>query len=300
MNVLVSGATGLIGSALAPFLSTLGHDVRRLVRSGPAKGGNEVFWDPARGTIDAGALDGLDAVVHLAGENIAGGRWTEKQKGRIRDSRVQGTRLLCQTLAGLKQPPRTLICASAIGYYGDRGDELLAENSTSGANFLAEVCRQWEQAAEPAVKAGLRVVHLRFGVVLSAGGGALAKMLLPLRLGVGGRIGSGRQYMSWITLDDAVGAIGHALITDSLRGPVNAVTPHPVTNLEFTKTLGKVLSRPTILPLPAAAARLVLGQMADELLLASARVVPTRLLESGYAFRFPQLEPALRHVLGKT
>lgn len=299
MKILVSGSTGLIGSALVPFLTAGGHSVTRLIRSQPRPGQATVHWDPAAGSIDSNALEGLDAVVHLAGENIAARRWTPAQKVRIRDSRVQGTRLLAQSLARLQQPPKVMVCASAIGFYGDRGEEILTEGSAPGSGFLTDTCLAWEAAAQPANEKDIRVVNLRLGVVLSPGGGALAKMLLPFRLGVGGKIGSGRQYMSWIEIDDVVGVIHYALTTDELRGPVNAVAPNPVTNLEFTKTLGRVLSRPTIFPMPVFAARLAFGEMADELLLASTRVKPARLQNSGYYFRHPQLEGALRHLLGK-
>ncbi|MSS72816.1 MAG: TIGR01777 family protein [Candidatus Latescibacteria bacterium] len=297
MNVLVTGSTGLVGLALVPSLTAGGHRVTRLVRSQPGEG--EVRWDPEAGILNAADLEGLEAVVHLAGENIAGRRWTAEQKARIRDSRVKGTRLLCETLAGLDRPPGTLVCASAIGYYGDRGEEVLREESAPGEGLLPEVCQAWEGAAAPARQKGIRVVNLRFGVVLSPKGGALAKMLFPFRMGAGGVIGSGRQYMSWIALDDAAGVIHHALGTGALRGPANAVTPHPVTNQTFTKTLGRVLGRPTIFPMPAFAARLAFGEVADALLLASTRVAPGRLLETGYVFRYPELEGALRHLLGK-
>lgn len=299
MHVIVSGSTGLVGSALVPFLTTGGHRVTRLIRTIPAAGEDAVRWDPATGSVDAAALEGADAVVHLAGENIAGGRWTDEKKARIRDSRVRGTRILCDALAKLARPPRVLVAASATGYYGDRGDEILTEDSTPGHNFLAEVCRDWERATDPAAARGIRIVNLRFGVIFSPAGGALAKMLTPFRMGVGGRIGSGRQWLSWIALDDAVGAAHHALTSESVRGPVNAVAPGSVTNLQFTKGLGRVLGRPTILPMSSFATRLAFGQMADELLLASARVEPTRLLQTGYAFRHPELESALRHLLGK-
>ncbi|MDA2912804.1 TIGR01777 family oxidoreductase [Acidobacteriia bacterium AH_259_A11_L15] len=297
MKIGVSGSTGLVGSALVPFLTTSGHQVVRLVRSKPNPG--EVYWSPGEGRLDASGLEGLEAVVHLAGENITG-RWTPAKKARIRESRVQGTQLLAGSLAELPQPPKVLVCASAIGYYGDRGEEVLQEASPPGSNFLAEVCQAWEAASQPASQKGIRVVSLRIGVVLSARGGALGQMLLPFKLGVGGKIGSGRQYLSWIAIDDLVGVIHHALTTDSLQGPVNTVAPQTVTNLEFTKTLGRVLGRPTLFPLPAFAARWVFGQMADELLLASARVEPARLKASGYVFRTPDLEGALRRLLGKT
>jgi uncharacterized protein (TIGR01777 family) len=297
MKVLVSGPHGLIGSALRSFLTTGEHDVVGLTRSKSSD--SEIAWDPNAGQLDAAQLRGFDAVIHLAGENIAGARWTDEVKNRIRDSRVKGTTLLCQQLAQLEMPPKVLVCASAIGIYGDRGDERLDETSQLGNDFLADVCRQWEAATEPARARGIRVVNLRFGIVLSPAGGALAKMLLPFKMGVGGVVGSGQQYMSWITLDDAVGAIHHALVRDDIAGPVNGTAPNPITNREFTKTLGKVLSRPTIIPMPAFAARLAFGEMADALLLAGARVIPAKLESTNYEFRFPQLEGALRHLLGR-
>lgn len=302
MKVAVTGATGLIGSALVPFLRSGGHEVAPLRRLS-ASGRGDVdapSWDPATGALSDGALDGVDAMVHLAGENIAGGRWTAARKARIRDSRVDGTRRLADALAALPQPPRTLVAASAIGFYGDRGDEELDESSAPGPGFLPEVCQAWEAAAAPAREAGMRVVHLRIGIVLTPAGGALAQMLFPFRMGVGGVIGSGRQYMSWVALDDVLGGIRHALCTDGLNGPVNMVAPNPATNTEFTKTLGRVLRRSTILPLPAFGARLAFGEMADALLLASTRVDPERLREGGYHFGYPGLEDALRHVLGRT
>jgi uncharacterized protein (TIGR01777 family) len=300
MHVLVTGSTGLVGSALVPFLTTGGHQVTRLVRSTPRSGADEVQWDPARGSVATPGLEGADAVVHLAGENIASGRWTDEKKARIRDSRVRGTRVLCEALAELAEPPKVLVSASAIGYYGDRGDRVLREDSPPGDDFLAEVCRGWEDATQPARQRGIRVVNLRLGMVLSPAGGALGKMLMPFKLGLGGIIGSGEQYMSWIALDDVIGAIYHALITEGLQGPVNAVAPQPVTNREFTRTLGRVLGRPTLFPLPAFVARTVFGEMADALLLASTRVDAARLRETDYAFRFAELESALRHLLGKT
>jgi uncharacterized protein (TIGR01777 family) len=298
MKILVTGSHGLVGSALIPFLTTGGHDVLRLVRnSNPAD--HDISWDPQAGVIEKEQLEGLDAVVHLAGENIASRRWNAAQKGRILESRVQGTRMLCETLSKLNSPPKVLVCASAVGYFGDRSDEELDEQSEQGTGFLADVCRDWEVACDPAWEKGIRVVTLRFGVILSSAGGALAKMLLPFKLGLGGVVGSGKQYWSWIALDDVVGAILHSISNDDLNGPVNCVSPNPSTNREFTKTLGQVLKRPTIFPLPAFAARLVLGGMADELLLASAQVVPQKLQRSGYQFRFEDLESALRHTLGK-
>jgi uncharacterized protein (TIGR01777 family) len=299
MNVLVTGSTGLVGSALVPFLVNGGHHVTRLVRSRPSTLERAAVWDPEKGEIDAAALADQDAVIHLAGENIAGGRWNAERKARIRNSRVQGTRLLGEALARLTQPPKVFLSASAIGYYGSRGDEVMREDSYPGTDFLADVCRDWEAAAALAQDKGIRVVFMRIGVILSAQGGALAKMLTPFKMGVGGRVGNGRQYLSWIALDDVVAGIHHCWMTESLQGPVNLVAPNPVTNLEFTKTLGRVLGRPTIMPLPAFAARLMFGEMADALLLSSTRVAPGRLLATHYAFRFPQLAEALRHLLGK-
>ncbi len=300
MKILISGSTGLVGAALTPFLTAGGHQVTRLTRSEPAAGETAIRWDPMGGALDVDKLEGFDAVVHLAGENIAAGRWNEERKQRIRDSRVKGTRLLAESLARLKTRPKVLVCASAIGYYGERGDQIVNEDSAAGSGFLPEVCREWEAACEPARQAGIRVVNLRIGVVLSRHGGALAKMLTPFKLGVGGRVGGGRQYFSWIALDDLVGVIHHVLVNEGLRGPVNAVAPRPVTNRELTKTLGRVLWRPTLLPMPAFAVRLLFGEMGNDLLLGSTRVEPARLLASGYAFRFGELEAALRHVLGKT
>ena len=297
MNVLVSGSGGLIGSALVPTLTNEGHRVVRLTRS-EATEDDAVRWDPSAGTIDAARLEGIDAVVHLAGENIVG-RWTSAKKARIRDSRVRGTQLLAETLAGLPAPPSVMISASAIGYYGDRGDELLTEESGPGSNFLSRVSQEWEAAADPARDAGIRVVHPRFGIVLSTNGGALGTTLPIFKLGGGGRIGSGRQWWSWVAIDDVAGAIFHALTTDSVSGPMNVGSPNPVTNAEYTRTLGRLLNRPTVFPLPAPAARLILGQVADELLLASARVEPAKLKETGYTFHYPELESALRHLLGR-
>ena len=296
MRVLISGSKGLIGAALSGLLEEKGHHCIRLVRSRDPLGGGQISWDPASGRIDKGALEGLDAAVHLAGESIAA-RWTEAKKARIRDSRITGTRLLATALAGVSSPPRVLVCASAVGYYGDGGDEILREDSPKGRGFLSDVCREWEEAAAAASGRGIRVVHLRFGPVLAASGGALGRMLAPFKAGLGGRIGSGRQWMSWISVDDAAGAAHHALITASLRGPVNAVSPGPVTNAGFASTLARVLRRPALLPLPAFAARLALGEMADELLLRGQRVEPAKLLATGYSFRHPDLEEALRDLL---
>jgi uncharacterized protein len=296
MNILVTGATGLIGTALISLLTQNKNRVIRLVRKTQLAPG-EIGWDPYAQTLDMEPLEGLDAVVHLAGENIADGRWTAGKKLRIRESRIQGTRFLAQSLASLFDPPKVLVSVSAIGYYGDRGEELLDEESDPGKGFLADVCREWEAATAPAVMRGIRVVHPRLGIVLSTAGGALARMLPPFRLGIGGRIGSGRQYMSWITIEDLVGVLDYAIHNGSLHGPVNAVSPNPLTNQDFSIMLGRVLSKPSFLALPAFAARIAFGEMADALLLASARVLPTRLKESGYIFQFPEVEGALRHVL---
>jgi uncharacterized protein (TIGR01777 family) len=296
MKVLVSGSRGFIGSALVRLLARQGHAIVRLVRSHPRPQAAEVRWNPQGGEIDPSGLENLDAVVHLAGENLVAHRWTARQKERIRDSRVKGTEVLCSALGRLSPPPRVMVCASAIGYYGDRGDEVLRETSEPGTGFLAQLCRQWEEASHAAAEKGIRVVQARTGMVLGPEGGPLAKMLLPFKLGLGGRLGSGRQFFSWIALEDAVRALLHALVAQSLEGAVNLVSPHPVTNAEFTRTLGRVLGRPTLLPLPGAVVRLALGEMAS-VALASARVQPSRLLDAGFKFRHAHLESALRHLL---
>lgn len=300
-TVLVTGGTGLLAQSLIPFLSAGGHRVRRLVRRAEQAG--DVVWDPAAGRLDASALEGIDAIVHLAGEPIAAGRWTPAKRRRILESRIGGTTLLAETLAGLARPPRVLISASAIGIYGDRGEEPLTEGtdlrSGPGTLFVEQVGHAWEAGTAPAERAGVRVVRLRIGIVLTPAGGALAQMLPPFKAGLGGRLGSGGQYMSWIGIDDVVGAIYHAMMTESLRGPVNATSPEPVTNAQFTRALGAVIGRPTLFPVPATALRLMFGELADELLLSSLRVLPERLCDSGYPFRFPNLAQALRHVLGR-
>ncbi len=298
MKVLVTGATGLVGSALVPMLTTGGHEVFRLTRSNPVEA-NDIQWNPDSGDLPKARLEGMDAVVHLAGENIAASRWNARVKERLRRSRVDTTRFLCESLVQLERRPKTLICASAIGYYGDRGAEILTESAGPGHGFLADLCRDWEAACEPARQAGMRVANLRIGVVLSPKGGGLAKMLTPFKMGAGGIIGSGNQYWSWIAIDDVAGAIHHCLTHQNLSGSFNATAPNPVTNRDFTKTLGAVLGRPTILPMPAFAARMALGEMADDLLLGSARVMPNRLCESNYQFRYPNLDGALRHLLGQ-
>jgi uncharacterized protein (TIGR01777 family) len=292
MKIAITGSSGLIGSALKQSLAAARHDVISLKR--PEQ------WNPEANTIDLRALAGVDAVVHLAGENIASGRWTVSRKQRIIDSRVRGTKLIAEAIPGMDRPPQVFVSASAIGYYGDRAAEVLREDSAPGVGFLPEVCRQWEAASEPARRKGTRVIQLRTGLVLSSSGGAMAKMLLPFKLGVGGRIGSGNQYWSWISLADVCSAIIHCIQSTGLNGPVNIVSPAPVTNLEFTKALGRVLGRPTIFPMPAFAARLALGEMANELLLASARVEPTKLSTSGFTFRNEQIEPTLRDLLTRS
>jgi uncharacterized protein (TIGR01777 family) len=295
-KILVSGSSGLIGAALIPALKSSGYEITCLVR-GTASRRDQIQWDPAQPLVPE-SVSGFDAVVHLAGESIVG-RWTEAKKRRIRESRVQGTLRLAEALAQAPQRPRVLISASAIGYYGDRGDEALREDSASGSGFLPEVCREWEDATEPATKGGIRTVQVRFGLVLSQHGGALQKMLPPFRLGVGGNMGNGRQWWSWIDIDDLVGAVQHVIKTETLQGPINVVGPNPLTNAEFTKTLASVLSRPALFPMPAFAARLVFGQMGDELLLASQRVEPAKLLASGYVFQKPILRAALEGILKK-
>lgn len=299
MKVLIAGSSGLVGKAVTHSLAKKGTAVTHLVRTTPDPAKHEVEWHPDKGQLDAAAVEGFDAVINLGGESVAEGRWTEEKKKRIRDSRTQGTRLLSETMARLSAPPKVFLCASATGIYGDRGGEIVDESSPAGKGFLADVCGEWEEATQAATNAGVRVVNLRFGPIFSSEGGMLAKLLPPFRMGVGGKIGSGEQYMSWVAMDDVVGVINFALERDAVRGPLNVVTPNAATNAEFTKALGKVLSRPTFFMVPAFAARLAFGEMADEMLLASQRVAPRRLTEAGYAFQYPELEGALRHVLRK-
>jgi len=298
MKILITGSTGLIGSSLIPFLTTGGHRVIRLKRDKSKIGENDVYWNPEKGEIDTSKLEGFDAVVHLSGENVAR-RWTDEKKTEIEESRVKSTRLLSNSLSKLEKKPAVLVCASAIGFYGNRGDEILTEDSQAGKGFLADVSRKWEAATALARKAGIRVVNLRLGVVLSPRGGALEKMLLPFRVGLGGKVGSGHQWMSWISIHDVIGATYHAINDDSIVGPVNAVSPKPATNLEFTNTLGNVLKRPTFFSVPSSLLRVIFGEMADETLLSSARVMPSKLLSSGYEFQFTDLETSLRNLLGK-
>lgn len=297
MKILISGSHGLVGSALIKLLTTDGHEVIRLVRHQHTFGSPEIEWHPSKGLIDSEHLEGLNAVVHLAGESIASGRWTSEKKQAILESRVKGTSLLAESLAKLSRPPSVFVSASGIGYYGNRGDELLNENSTPGNDFLAHVCLEWEKATTPAAEKGIRTVIARFGIILDANGGALARMLTPFRMGIGGRVGDGKQWMSWIALDDVVSAIRFLLYDNFVNGPVNFVAPHPVTNAEFTKTLGRVLSRPTLFPIPAFAVRLAFGELADAALLAGQRVEPAVLEARGFAFGLPRLEFALRNIL---
>ncbi|GAX62521.1 nucleoside-diphosphate-sugar epimerase [Candidatus Scalindua japonica] len=292
MKIAVTGSSGLIGSNLVSFLSKNGVTVSKIIRENPKD--NDISWKPENGDWNSTFADGI---VHLAGENIAAGKWTKAKKERIRNSRIKGTKKLCEHILKLESPPSVFVCASAIGYYGDRGMEFLNEDSSRGSGFLPDVCLGWEEAADTVSKAGIRVVNVRFGIVLSKNGGALAKMLTPFKMGMGGKIGNGNQYMSWVDIDDVAGAIHHALTTDSLKGPVNVTAPNPVTNKEFTKTLGKVLNRPAVMPMPAFIARLAFGEMANDLLLASTKVAPKRLSDSGYKFLYPELESALKHVL---
>lgn len=296
MRIAVSGASGLIGSALVPALEASGHEVVRLVRREPQER-NEVAWDPNRGTIDADALAGVDGVVNLSGATI-GRRWTAGRKAEILDSRVKSTKLLAETLASLVSGPRVLVCAGGIGIYGDRGDAILTEESETGTGFLADVGRAWDSAAQPARTAGIRVVNFRQGLVLAGEGGALGRMLTPFKLGVGGRIGSGKQWWSWVSMDDLIAAYRFAL-EGELGGAVNLVSPSPATNAQFVKALGKALHRPSVFPLPSVAVRTMFGEMGEAVLLKGQRALPARLLDAGFSFEYPELEPALARALAE-
>lgn len=297
MKILISGSHGLVGSALAQSLAKDDHEVFSLVRHAAKAGAREIEWHPNHGRLNPQDIEGFDVVFHLAGESIASGRWNDEKKRTIRESRTKGTTLLSQTLAQLAQPPSVFMSASAIGYYGNRGDEVLTETSAPGKDFLSSVCVEWEEATRPASEKGIRTVLTRFGIILDPHGGALAKMLTPFRMGIGGRVGDGRQWMSWIALEDVVNGLKFLMRDRAVSGPVNFVAPHPVTNSEFTKSLGHVLSRPTIFPVPAFGARLAFGEMADALLLSSQRVEPAVLTNRGFAPFWPRLEPALKHLL---
>lgn len=299
LTIAVTGATGLIGSALVPMLTAAGHRVIRLVRSKAAAPQQTVYWNPSRREIDREGLQGIDAVVHLGAESIAAVHWTVEKKRRIRSSRVSGTRLLAQAVAGLDPPPRAVVCASGISIYEDRTDRPCDESGPLSDGFLPTVVKEWEAACDPARRAGIRVVNLRLAPVLNPAGGVLHSMLPAFRLGIAGRIGHGRQYFPWISIDDAMGALRFALRTNSLEGPVNVVAPDEVTNAEFTRTLGRVLRRPTLLPTPVPVVHALLGEMGDELLLRSIRAEPRKLIDAGYGFELPELEPALRHLLGR-
>ncbi|GMW00255.1 MAG: epimerase [Candidatus Hydrogenedentota bacterium] len=297
MKILISGASGLIGRRLVDDLSNQGHSCRKLVRTRTSHGSQEVSWNPSEGILPESALENIDAVIHLSGENVAGGRWTKERKQAILESRVRSTKLLANVLCSLERRPKVWLCASAVGIYGNRGDDILTEDSPHGDGFLARVCKEWESATHPAREVGIRICNLRFGAVFGSEGGAFALMRTAFGLGLGGVVGPGNQWMSWIAIEDAIGAIVHLLACDTVIGPVNLVSPNPVTNRELTKTLGRVLRRPTLLPMPAFAARLALGAMADEMLLSSARVMPERLLRSGFGFHHPNVEGAMRSMV---
>ena len=296
MRIVVSGATGLIGSSLVPFLRERGHEVHKLIRSRANLGENEIAWDPDRGVIDSSLLEGMDAMIHLAGENILG-RWTETKKEKIWKSRVEGTRLLCEALSARQHPPLVFISASAIGYYGDRGEETLTEASAKGEGFLSDVCAEWEKSSQFLQEKGIWTLALRFGMVLSPRGGALKQMLHIFKLGLGGVLGSGKQWMSWIALEDVLRFIEFALHQNSLAGPVNVVSPCPVTNFAFTKALGHILHRPTFMGVPACAVKVMFGELGREVFLSSERVLPAKLEAAGFSFAYPELEGALKHMI---
>jgi uncharacterized protein (TIGR01777 family) len=299
LKILISGASGLVGKALIRSLEADGHSVARLVRPGGARSASDIAWDPASAQVDLAAMEGFDAAVHLSGANIAQGRWSEARKAELRSSRVDTTRVLVDALAKLQRKPRVLACASAIGYYGDRGDEILTESSSYGTDFVGLLVRDWEAEAVRAETSGIRVVRLRFAVVLSSHGGALQLMLLPFKFGVGGRLGSGRQWQSWVALEDAIDVTRRAIMDESLSGAINVAAPNPLRNIDFTRIVASVLHRPAIFPVPAFALRLMLGETADALVLASERVVPERLLQAGYKFKFAEFEAALRALLNE-
>ncbi|HKV49179.1 MAG TPA: TIGR01777 family oxidoreductase [Candidatus Acidoferrales bacterium] len=299
MRILMSGGSGFVGTALTRLLRASGHNVSHLVRAGASVKPPDVLWDPRAASIDAASVEGTDAVVHLSGASIADGRWTPARKAELRSSRVDTTRVLVDTILNLRQKPRAFVCASAIGYYGDRGDEILTESSPCGTDFLALLARDWEAEAERAAHAGIRVAQLRFGVIFDAQGGALPKMLAPIRWGVGGRLGSGRQWISWVTLEDAVDVARNALLDDRYSGPINVVAPNPVRNLEFTRIAARMLHRPAIIPAPKLALSLALGEMAQPLLLASTHAKPERLLQLGYAFRSDNIKATLQKMIGE-
>lgn len=298
-QILITGSTGLIGSALVKALEKNSYQVRKLVRSKANPQAKEFNWQPNTGEVDPSALSGAEALIHLAGENIAEGRWTEEKKQRLKDSRIKSTKNLCNTLLKAKCPLKVVLMASATGYYGNRSDEILTEESSLGKGFLAELTYEWEKAGQSLADNGIRLVLMRIGIVLSPNGGALSKMMLPFQLGLGGQIGDGKQYMSWIIIDDVINIIEFLLKKDSVSGAINVVAPNPVTNKEFTKSFGQTLGRPTIFSIPGFAARLAFGELADEALLSSSRVIPLRLQEASYQFLFPTLEPGLRYLLKK-
>ena len=299
LNILISGASGLIGSALIPFLTTGGHNVTRLVRDKNLADSNSRFWDPLQGVLDLRETDHFDAVIHLSGENIGNSRWTAEKKKIITDSRIKSTRLIAKIISQLEKKPDVFIVASATGFYGNRGETLLTEDDKPGNGFLSGLCSNWENAASDAVAGQMRTLFLRIGVVLTPEGGALKRLLLPVKLGAGGKFSSGRQYMSWISIDDVIGSIHHILMNDNISGPINLVSPNPVRNETFIKVLGKILMRPTFLPLPAWVINLLFGEMGREILLSSTQVIPKKLVESGYRFRYPDLEKTFNHLLGR-